>query len=296
MALEGVTAGSRGKTDNRACPRGLLVNQPLRPTLQDWTKGRGSLSLDSCDVWRSTRRVEPVNGPEKVGAGFRGRLSPRSAGLASDLNSFGLGHRGSTSSDGDLQHAVLEVGADIACVYALGQVHAPPEVAEGAFSGVEMDFFLIELAPPLPRDGQHAAGERDVYVLSVDARELAPDHQVAASSEYVRGRHPGGRVGSAPLLVPGLEVLSHPGHLAHGVHESPERVSARSTHSSSLWFLQHPPHLGWVSRSPPPRPADPRVWEDASSSPSPRERKPAVPPPPPTCTHKRVPTRSPLGG
>src|ERR671910_748220 len=150
MALEGVTARSRGKTDNRACPRGLLVNQPLRPTLQDWTKGRGSLILESCDVWRSTRRVEPANGPDKIGTGFRGRLSPCSAGLVSDLNTFGLRRLGSASPNGDLEHAVLEVGADIACVFALGQVHAPPEVAEGAFSGVEMDLFLIELAPPLP--------------------------------------------------------------------------------------------------------------------------------------------------
>src|SRR3712207_8818448 len=45
------------------------------------------------------------------------------------------------------------------------------------------------------------------------------------------------RSGSALLLTAGLEVLSHAGHLAHGVHESPERVSARSTHSTSLWFL-----------------------------------------------------------
>src|SRR3712207_1175059 len=106
--------------------------------------------LESCDVWRRTRRVEPVNGPDKIGTGFRGRLSPRSAGLASDLDSFGLRHLGSASADRDPEHAVLEVGADIAWVYALGQLHPPPEVAEGAFSGVEMDFFLIELAPPLP--------------------------------------------------------------------------------------------------------------------------------------------------
>src|SRR3712207_5251708 len=106
--------------------------------------------LESCDVWRSTRRVEPVNGPDKIGVGFRGRLSPCSAGLTSDLNSFGLRHLGSASANRDLEHAVLEVGADIAYVYALGQVHAPPEVTEGAFSAVKMDFFLIELAPPLP--------------------------------------------------------------------------------------------------------------------------------------------------
>src|SRR3712207_2949886 len=94
------------------------------------------------------------------------------------------------------------------------------------------------------------------------------------------------RSGSALLLTAGLEVLSHAGHLAHGVHESPERVSARSTHSTSLWFLQDPPHFGWISRSPPPHLADPWVWEDASSLLSPRERKPAVPPPRPLCTRK----------
>src|ERR671911_1297633 len=113
---------------------------PPNPTGLD-EGARISIFLESCDVWRSTRRVEPVNGREKVGAGFRGRLSPGSAGLASDLNSFGLRHLGSASADRDLEHAVREVGADIACVYALGQVHAPPEVAEGAFSAVEMDFF-----------------------------------------------------------------------------------------------------------------------------------------------------------
>ena len=150
MALEGVTAGSRGKTEAKHVRVAYLSVGPSARPYRIGRRGEDLLFLKSCDVWRSTRRIEPANGPDKIGAGFWRWLSPRSAGLASDLNSFGLRHLGSASANRDLEHAVLEVGADIAWVYALGQLHPPPEVAEGAFSSVEMDFFLIELAPPLP--------------------------------------------------------------------------------------------------------------------------------------------------
>src|SRR5215207_10151236 len=94
-----------------------LACQPAPPPdptgLDEWAR---ISFLEPCDVWRSTRRVEPANSPDKIGTGFRGRLPPRSAGLVSDLNTFGLRHLGSASPNGDLEHAVLEVGADIACV------------------------------------------------------------------------------------------------------------------------------------------------------------------------------------
>jgi hypothetical protein len=101
MALEGLTVGSRGKTNDRACSRGLLDNRLVRPILQDWTKGRG-VFLEPCDVRRSTRRVEPANGPDKIDAGFWGRLSLRSAGLVPDLNTFGLWRHGGATLNRDL--------------------------------------------------------------------------------------------------------------------------------------------------------------------------------------------------
>src|SRR3712207_1424441 len=136
--------------------------------------------------------------------------------------------------NGDLEHTVLEAGAYLALIYALGQGDAPPEGAVEAFADVVAHLCFARLARAFPRDGQHAVGERDVDVFPAHARELGPDDQVSPPSEYVRGRHPGGNVGPLTGFLSGLEVLPHPVHLAHRVYESPERVPPRLANGPSF--------------------------------------------------------------
>src|SRR5829696_1375095 len=157
-----------------------------------------------------------------------------------------------SSLHGDLKQPVLEIGAYPAAVYAFRQVHGPSEVPVVALSGVETHILRFALA--LPVDGQDAAGEGDLHVLLSHASELATYHQIVALGEDVGGGNPGGSVGP-PLvfLPPALGVLSHPGHLAHVVHEPPKWV-ARPAHLPSFLFspaapirraggFGHPPRL-----------------------------------------------------
>src|SRR5215207_4307737 len=159
------------------------------------------------------------------------RLRHRSSLL--DLDAFGLGvvH---PAPHGDLQQAVIEAGGDLAPVYAFGQLYPPPEVPEVTLPRVVFGRFGLALA--LPVDDKRPSGERDIHVVSLHAGEFAAYYQVVAHREYVGGRHPGGRVGPAPLLLAAapLGVLAHPGHLAHGVHDPPEGVPCPA-HFPSFW-------------------------------------------------------------
>src|SRR4029450_6299593 len=141
---------------------------------------------------------------------FLGRLRDAS----SYLDAFGLGMVGS-ALHGDLQQAVLEIGADPVSVDALWQVHAPSEAAVVALPGVIADVLWFALA--LAVDGQDATGEGDLHIVPLYAGELAAYPQVVALGEYVGRRDPGGRVGPALVFRPAatLGVLPHPGHLAH---------------------------------------------------------------------------------
>src|ERR671911_1355031 len=125
---------------------------------------------------------------------------------------------------GDLEQPVLEIGAYPAAVYAFRQVHSPSEVPVVALSGVVT--YILRFALALPIDDQNAAGEGDLYVLPLYSGELATYHEIVTLGEYVGGGDPGGSV-SPPLvfLSPALGVLSHPGHLAHVVHEPPKWVA-----------------------------------------------------------------------
>src|SRR3712207_7937055 len=54
-------------------------------------------------------------------------------------------------SHDDLQQAILEAGADLAPIYAFGQLHPPPEVAVVALPRVVFRRFWLALAFPLDR-------------------------------------------------------------------------------------------------------------------------------------------------
>src|SRR5215210_201955 len=151
---------------------------------------------------------------------------------------------------GHLEQPVLEIGAYPIPVYALGQVHAPPETSVVALPGIVTR--VIRFAPAFPVDGQDTAGEGDLHVLPRHTGELATYHQVFTPGEYVGCRDPGCRVGP-PMVFrsPTLGVLPHPAHLAHVVHEPPKWV-ARPAHLSSFCGLSVGPVLLW-SRYPVPR-------------------------------------------
>src|SRR5918999_1245033 len=127
--------------------------------------------------------------------------------------------------DGDLQQAVLEARGDIAAVYALGELYPPLEMAVVALPRVVLRRLWLALA--LAVDDQGPAVQRDFHVLAPHAGQLAAYHQVIADGEDVGSWDPGRRVrpGSFPLAAAPLGVLAHPGHLAHGVHDPPERVA-----------------------------------------------------------------------
>src|ERR671913_1502355 len=163
---------------------------------------------------------------------------------------YALGLRMICSSlHGDLQQPVLEIGAYPAAVYALWQVHGPSEVPVVALPGVVTHILRFALA--LPVDGQDAAGEGDLHVLLFHAGELATYHQIVVLGEYVGGGDPGGSVGP-PLvfLSPALGVLSHPGHLAHVVHEPPKWVACPAHLPSFCISARHSDTMGGWSIPP----------------------------------------------
>src|SRR5215207_5392004 len=190
-----------GRDPLRLCllqPRGVLP-EPYRMTHRVSNRG-----TDQCGYWT---------------------VGPFNTCLAPYLYTFGLWVIGA-ALHGDLEQAVLEVGAYPVPVYTFRQVHAPSEVPVVAFSGVVTH--VLRLAPALPVDDQNAAGEGDRDVILFHAGEFATYHEIVT-----------------------LGVLPHPGHLAHVVHESPKWV-ARPAHFSSFSGLvlvrradgrSHPPAL-----------------------------------------------------
>ena len=58
---------------------------------------------------------------------------------------------------------------------------------------------LLLLNPAFTRDSQHIVVQRDVYVLTLHARELCPDHQIRVLRKRVYRWSP---LGSRPLLTP----------------------------------------------------------------------------------------------
>src|SRR5215213_5648464 len=198
---------------------------------------------------RPTERERTAHGEEQgtaepSEAPRRHRLLRCSAGTAPDLDAPGRVHRGGGPLDGDLQQTSLELGAYVALVYARGQRDAPPESAVVALPNVETHLFLVHLAPAFPGDGQHIAGEGDLQVLRVHAREREPDKEVGSPGEDVDGGDPGGRVVPRPVLLPGLGAdpprpkLPHPVPLAYGVYDAVKRISPLIIHAPSflpLW-------------------------------------------------------------
>src|SRR5215213_8423042 len=188
-----------GRDPLRLCllqPRGVLP-EPYRMTHRVSNRG-----TDQCGYWT---------------------VGPFNTCLAPYLYTFGLWVIGA-ALHGDLEQAVLEVGAYPVPVYTFRQVHAPSEVPVVAFSGVVTH--VLRFAPALPVDDQNAAGEGDLDVILFHAGEFATYHEIVTLGEYVGRRDPGGRVGPALVFRSAtLGVLTHPGHLAHVVHEPPKWVA-----------------------------------------------------------------------
>src|SRR5215211_1750984 len=198
-----------GRDPLRLCllqPRGVLP-EPYRMTHRVSNRG-----TDQCGYWT---------------------VGPFNTCLAPYLYTFGLWVIGA-ALHGDLEQAVLEVGAYPVPVYTFRQVHAPSEVPVVAFSGVVTH--VLRLAPALPVDDQNAAGEGDLDVILFHAGEFATYHEIVTLGEYVGRRDPGGRVGPAVVFRSAtLGVLPHPGHLAHVGHQPPKGVTCPAHLRLLLW-------------------------------------------------------------
>src|SRR5215212_8636572 len=96
----------------------------------------------------------------------------------------------SSSLHGDLEHAILEAGVDLALVGVLRQRHAAAERTVAALPNVVATtiLFLIDLV--LAGDGQDPILEGDVHILLLESGKLSTDNQVVVLGEHVHSRRP----------------------------------------------------------------------------------------------------------
>src|SRR6185312_12715630 len=132
------------------------------------------------------------------------------------------------------EHAVLQVGAHVVTVDPRGQGEGARERPVRAFAGVEGVALLVPLLFAAPRDRQPVAGQRNLEVGFLHARQVGAEHVRVLGFGDLEGRREGALAGGEHRVE--LAVRVPPQHVPHEA----ERIPVVATRGGRLLRLISP--------------------------------------------------------